>query len=260
MSRRALLRLAAGLLLLAAPAAAARADDPLRVVSSGGFAAAWRSLAPEFERQTGDHLLLAWGPSMGATADAIPNRLARGERDDVLIMVGAALDRLIRAGKVAADSRVDLADSVIGVAVRHGAAHPDITSPAALRAALLAAKSVAYSDSASGVYVRDVLFVRLGIAAAMQGRARMIPAEPVGAVVARGAAELGFQQISELQPVAGIDLLGPLPEALQKHTVFAAGVPTDAPHPDAGRALIRFLASPAARPAIVASGLVPMGQ
>lgn len=254
MSRLGAVCLAAGLLL----AGAAQAAE-IRVVSSGGFAAAWRTLAPVFERQTGDHVVMAWGPSMGTTHNAIPVRLARGERFDVLIMVGPALGKLVAQGKVTADSRADLADSLIGAAVRAGAPHPDIASVAALRRTLLVAASIAYSDSASGVYIQNELFARLGIADQVAGKAHMIPAEPVGAVVARGAAQIGFQQLSELRPVAGIDVLGPLPDAVQKHTIFAAGMPVDAAAPDAARALIRFLASPAARPAITASGLVPLG-
>ena len=171
----------AGILLLASAVQAAE----VRVVSSGGFAAAYRVLAPQFERQSGHKLVAAWGPSMGDTQDAVPTRLARNEPIDVLIMVGYALGNLAEQGKVIPDSRVDLAQSSIGVVVRTGTSRPDISSVDALRRALLMAKSVAYSDSASGVYVQNELFKRLGIAAQMAGKARMIPAEPVGAVVAR---------------------------------------------------------------------------
>ncbi len=146
------------------------------------------------------------------------------------------------------------------MAVRAGAPKPDISSPAALKRALLQAKSIAYSDSASGVYVSTELFQRLGIADQVKGKSRMIPAEPVGAVVARGEAEIGFQQMSELLPVAGIDLVGPLPSEVQKITVFSAGVATSAKEPQAARALIRFLASPEAAPAISKTGLEPMAS
>lgn len=195
---------------------------------------------------------------MGATPEAIPNRLQRGEPADVLIMVGDALDELIKQGKVVADSRVELARSNIGMAVRAGAPKPDISTVDALKRTLLAAKSIAYSDSASGVYLSTVLFQRLGIADQIKGKSRMIPAEPVGAVVARGDAEIGFQQISELLPVQGIDLVGPLPPEVQKVTVFSAGIVTVAKEPDVGRALVKFLASPAAAPAITRSGLEPV--
>ncbi len=232
----------------------------VKVMISGGFTAALRDLAPQFERATGHKLVVIFGPSMGTTPQAIPNRMQRGEPVDVVIMVGYALGDLIKLGKVAADSRVDLAGSGVGVAVRAGAPKPDISSPAALKRALLQAKSIAYSDSASGVYVSTELFQRLGIADQVKGKSRMIPAEPVGAVVARGEAEIGFQQMSELLPVAGIDLVGPLPSEVQKITVFSAGVATSAKEPQAARALIRFLASPEAAPAISKTGLEPMAS
>jgi len=152
-------------------------------------------------------------------------------------------------------SRVDLARSGIGVVVRQGAPHPDIGSVEALKQTLLAAKSIAYSDSASGVYIANEMFKKMGIAEQVAGKARMIPAEPVGVVVARGEAEIGFQQISELKPIKGIDLLGPLPAEVQKYTVFAGGIVSGSEEPKAAAALLRFLASPEARPAVVDSGL-----
>ncbi len=129
----------------------------------------------------------------------------------------------------------------------------------ALRRTLLAAKSIAYSDSASGVYIQNEMFKRMGIGDQMAGKARMIPAEPVGAVVARGEAEIGFQQISELRPIKGIDLVGPLPPEVQQVTVFSAGVLSDSREPEAAAALIRFLASPTAAGTIAASGMEPLG-
>ena len=231
----------------------------IHVISSGGFAAAYRALAPEFERKTGNTLVIGWGPSMGQTTDAVPARLARNEPIDVVIMVGYALNQLVDQGKVSAASRVDLAQSGIGVVVRAGAPRPDIASVDGLRRALLAAKSIAYSDSASGVYIQKEMFKRMGIADEMAGKARMIPAEPVGAVVARGDAEIGFQQISELRPIEGIDLVGPLPPGLQQVTVFSAGVLSSSHEPEAAGALIRFLASPAAAGVIAESGMEPLG-
>src|ERR1035437_7932931 len=139
----------AGFLLLAGPAGAAE----VRVVVSGGLTAAYEVLVPEFERWAGHKVLTAYGPSMGTTINAIPIRLERGEPADVLIMVGYALGDLIKQGKVIAGSRVDLSKSLIGVVVRSGAPKPDISSADALRRALLSAKSLAYSDRASGVYV-----------------------------------------------------------------------------------------------------------
>ena len=230
----------------------------VRVMISGGLTAAYKVLVPEFERVTGHKVLTAYGPSMGTTVNAIPIRLERGEPADVLIMVGYALDDVIKQGKVIGDSRVDLTTSKIAVAVKSGAPKPDISSAESLKAALLAAKSVAYSGSASGVYVSTEMFQRLGIADAMKDKARKIPAEPVAGVVARGEAEIGFQQISEMRPVPGVDIVGPLPPELQKITVFSAGIATGSTEPEAGRALIAFLRSPAARNAIIDSGMEPI--
>lgn len=247
-------------LLLAAPVLAcgpARADT-IHVVSSGGFAAAYKELAPQFEHMTGDTLDAAWGPSMGATVDAVPQRLARHEPIDVVIMVGYALGKLVDAGTVDVADRQDLAKSGIGVVVKAGAPHPDVSTVDALRAALRTAPSIAYSDSASGVYIEREMFKALGIEAEVRGKARMIPAEPVGAVVARGEAALGFQQISELKPIQGIDLVGPLPPGAQQVTVFSAGVLAESPHKDHARALLRFLASPEAADAIRRSGMDPI--
>jgi molybdate transport system substrate-binding protein len=230
----------------------------VRVMISGGLTAAYKELVPEFERVTGNRVLTAYGPSMGTTINAIPIRLERGEPADVLIMVGYALGDLIKQGKVVADSRVDLTKSLIGVVVKSGAPKPDISSADALKRALLAAKSIAYSDSASGVYVSTEMFQRLGIADAVKDKARKIPAEPVAGVVARGDAEIGFQQISELRPVAGVDIVGPLPSELQTVTIFSAGIASVSREPEAGRALIKFLASPAASAAIIKSGMEPI--
>ena len=195
---------------------------------------------------------------MGTTANAIPVRLERGEPADVLILVGYALGDLVKQGKVVADSRVDLVKSKIGVAVKSGAPKPDISSAEALKRALLAAKSVAYSDSASGVYISTELFKKLGIADEMKDKARKIPATPVAEIVARGDAEIGFQQISEMLPVPGVDIVGALPADLQKITVFSAGIATVSKEPDAGKALIKFLASPAVSATIIKSGLEPI--
>ncbi len=243
-----------GALLLAGSANATE----VRVMISGGLTAAYKELVPEFERLTGNKVLTAYGPSMGTTVNAIPVRLERGEPADVLIMVGYALGDLVKQGKVIADSRVDLVKSPIGIAVKSGAPKPDISSADAVKRALLAAKSIAYSDSASGVYVSTEMFEKLGVAEAMKDKARKIPATPVGEIVAHGDAEIGLQQISELKPVEGIDIVGPLPDDLQKITVFSAGIATVSREPDAGKALIKFLASPAASAVIVRSGLEPI--
>lgn len=229
----------------------------VKVMISGGLSAAYQELVPQFEKATGNTVVTARGPSMGTTENAIPVRLARGETADVLIMVGDALGKMIEQGKAMEGSRVDLVRSPIGMVVKAGSPKPDISTPDALKQTLLNAKSIAYSDSASGVYVGGELFEKLGIAEQMKGKARMILAEPVAAGVARGDSELGFQQISELLPIPGVDLVGPLPGPLQKITIFSAGIATSAKEPAAGKALIAFLASPQAAPVLKKTGLDP---
>jgi ABC-type molybdate transport system substrate-binding protein len=255
LSRSAFLAAAAAL-VLSRPATADA--ETVRVMISGGFSAALRDLAPAYQRQTGNALEIVSGPSMGTTPQAIPNRLARGEQADVVIMVGYALDDLIKAGTVAADSRVDLARSQIAMAVRSGAPKPDISTVDRFKQALLNARSIAYSDSASGVYIQNEMFAKLGIADAVRAKSKMIPATPVGEVVARGDAEVGFQQLSELRPVPGIDIVGFIPPEMQKITVFAGGVVAKAQHGASARALLAFLASPAAARSVANSGLEPI--
>jgi len=231
--------------------------DEIKVVTSAAFTAAYRELAPEYEHATQTKLVTEFGASVGTTHGAIPMRLERGEEIDVVIMSAPALADLIQQGKVRADSRVDLAQSKIAMAVKAGAPRPDISSVDALKRTLLAAKSIAYSDSVSGVYLSTELFPALGIANQIKGKTRMIASNPVGEVVAKGEVEIGFQQVSELLPVKGIDIVGELPPGAQRVTVIAAGIPTLAKHPEAGKAFIQWLASPAAYAAIKKSGLEP---
>lgn len=227
----------------------------VQVMTSGGFTAPLIKLVPEFEKQTSIDVSTVFGASMGNTPDAIPNRMARGEPVDLVIMVSSSVDDLIKSGKVVAGSRVDLVRSSIGMVVRAGAPKPDISTVEALKRTLLEAKSVAYSDSASGVYISSEMFKSLGIADQMLIKSKKIEGERVAAVVARGDAEIGFQQISELLPVPGADYVGPLPPEVQKVTVFSAGIAVAAKHPDAARTLIRFLTSPAVARVIKSSGL-----
>jgi len=239
---------------LTAPACGAE----VHVMISGGYAATLAELAPAFEAETGNKIVMVKGPSMGDTPEAIPNRIKRGEPADMLIMVGTAIDGLIRDGKALADTRADLAVSGIAVAVRAGTPHPDISTLDAFRKSMLAAQSIAYSDSASGVYLSTVLFPRLGIWETVKDRCHMIPAEPVGAVVARGDAQIGMQQMSELKPIAGIEIVGPLPEGAQKYTTFTGVVTSFAKEPAAARALLKFLASsPGAEATAVKNGMRP---
>lgn len=255
-ARRLAFGFAALLLVFATAAQAAE----IRVMISGGLTAAYRELVPQFERATGHKVLTAFGPSMGTTVDAIPVRLARGEQADALIMVGTALGDQIKQGRVVGESRVDLVRSPIGMVVRQGAPVPDISTVEAFKRTLLKAASIAYSDSASGVYVGTEMFTRLGIAAEVKGKSRMIPATPVAEIVARGEAEIGFQQVSELLPVAGATFVGPIPEEVQKITIFSAGVTTSSKAPEAAKALIAFLASAEAAPVLKRTGLDPISQ
>jgi molybdate transport system substrate-binding protein len=247
--------MAAAFLAFVPPAAVAA---EIHVMSSAGFKAAYLELVAKFEEKTGHHVVNAWGPSMGATPQAVPNRLARGEPADVVIGVREALDKLGAEGKVDAKSETNLAKSLIGAVVRAGAPHPDISTVAAFKTVLENAKSIAYSDSASGVYIETVIYTKLGVGDAVKAKSKMIPADPVGEVVARGDAELGFQQLSELKPVKGIDLLGPIPSEVQKVTTFTAALATNAKERPAGEALIQFLAAPEAIDAIRRSGMEPM--
>jgi molybdate transport system substrate-binding protein len=256
-SRRRFVALAAALAVCALLTASAARADEIHVVTSGGFTAAYLELVPPYEAATHSKLTTEFGPSMGTTHNAIPVRLERGEAIDVVIMAAPALEELIKQGKVRAGSRVDLVLSKIGMAVKAGAPHPDISTLEALKHTLLAAKSIAYSDSASGVYLSTELFPKLGVWDQIKGKSKQIPADPVGGVVATGEFEIGFQQISELRPVKGIDIVGELPPGAQRVTIFAAGIPTTATHPEAAKKLIEWLASPAAHEAIKKSGLEP---
>ncbi|UZE14413.1 substrate-binding domain-containing protein [Pseudomonas sp. B21-053] len=244
----------AALILIASLSTAAQAEE-IRVMTSGGFTAAYKILGPEFAASTGNTLDTALGPSMGKAPEAIPNRLARGEKADVVIMVGYALDDLIKQGKVDPASRVELADSRIGLVVREGAAKPDISSVEGLKKTLLDAQSVAYSDSASGVYIEEQLFKKLGIEDQLKPKSKMIPKIPVGSVVATGDYQLGFQQVSELLPVPGVSFVAKIPESVQSVTRFAAGIPVGAQHPAQAKALLAYLASPAVQPQVQATGL-----
>lgn len=237
-------------LALGALALAAQAEE-LKVMTSGGFTAAYKLLGPPYAQQSGDTLDTILGPSMGKAPEAIPNRLARGEQADVVIMVGYALDELIKQGKVDPASRVELADSRIGLVVKDGAAKPAIGTDAELKAVLSKAKSVAYSDSASGVYVEKELFKKLG----MPAKGTMIERIPVAEQVAKGDYEIGLQQVAELLPVKGVTYVGKIPEDVQSVTRFAAGVPVNAKHPQEAKALLQFMASPQAQPVVQSTGL-----
>lgn len=233
----------------------AASAEELDVMTSGGFTAAFKQLSATFAERSGDTIHTVLGPSMGQAREAIPKRLERGENADVVIMVGYALDELIRQGRVDPASKVELADSRIGMVVRQGAAKPDIGSEDAFRKTLLDARSLAYSDSASGVYIQNELFRKLGVQQSVASKARMIERIPVASVVASGQYEIGFQQVAELLPVPGVTFVGRIPESLQSITRYSAGIVRNARHPEQARALLAYLASPAAQPVIQSSGL-----
>jgi molybdate transport system substrate-binding protein len=217
-----------------------------------------------FERASGHHLVTTRGPSMGDSPESIPTRLARGEAADLVILDDGAADELGKRGLARADSKVRLARSLIGMVVQAGTAKPDIGSVDAFRNTLLAARSIAYSDSGSGTYLSTTLFPKLGIADQIAAKSRKVrgppSGEPVAAVVARGEAEIGFQQVSELIHVPGVTFAGTIPAEVQPKTFFAGALTTVAREPEAASALIRFLASSEAAPSILKAGLMPVSE
>ena len=224
----------------------------IKIIASGGLKAACLELFPAFERATQHRVAAVWAGSVD-----IMKRMQAGETFDLVVMPGTAIDELIKLGKVVASSRVDLAKSGIGVAVRAGAPRPDVGSASALKQALLAASSIAYSTSASGTYLAG-LFQRMGIADALKPKIRQSPpGVPVGELIARGEVEIGFQQVSELLPIAGIDYLGPLSADIQHFTTFSGGLDIGAKEPQAAKELIEFIKAPAAAPVIRKSGMQP---
>jgi molybdate transport system substrate-binding protein len=257
---RSAFRLVAALAFLLVTGAAQAAD--VKVMISAGFFHVYSELGPAFEKATGNHLITTRGPSLGDSPEAIPARLSRGEDADVAIMDGAGADFLVAKNLIRADSKMQLAESFIGVVVRSGQPKPDISSVEALRQTLLDAKSIAYSDSSSGTYLSTVGFKKLGIADAVAAKSRKVrgppSGEPVAAVIARGEAEIGFQQVSELIHTPGVDLVGTVPADVQPPTHFIGALTTNARQPEAAVALLRFLSSEQAAEAITKAGLKPL--
>ena len=221
----------------------------IKAMLSAAFKEAYLELVPQFERATGHRVENLWVPSV-----QMMNRLKGGETVDLVILSAAALEDLRKAGIVS--ERTDLARSGIGVAVKAGAPKPDISSGAALKRAVLAAKGIAYSTGPSGLYLVK-LFERMGITEQIKFKVKQVQGVPAGSVVARGEAELAFQQVSELLPVSGIELVGPLSPDVQEITIFSAGLHARAPHPDAARALVKHLTAPAAASVIRKKGMEP---
>lgn len=227
-------------------------QSEIKVMASAAFKEAYLELVPMFERSSGHKVTTTW-----ASSNDIINRVKAGEATDLIVMAGDAIDQLIAAGKLAQDSRVDIASSWVAVAVKKGAAKPDVSSGEALKRTMLAAKSIAYSTGPSGVYLIS-LFQRMGIADQIASKVKQIKGEPVGAVVARGEAEIGFQQMSELLPVPGIDILGGLSKDIEQITRFSTGRHVNTASAAAADALTHFFKAPAAHAIIRAKGMEPV--
>jgi molybdate transport system substrate-binding protein len=235
---------------------AARAQE-IRVMTSGGTAAPDIELVPAIERTTSQKVVTL-ATATGVREESIPNRLRRGEPVDVIMLPDAALNDLIKEGLIVAGSRVPLARSGIGMAVRAGAPKPDIGSLDGLRRALLQAKSIAFSAQVSGLYLSNELFPKLGIADQVKPKSILVERERVGEVVARGEAAIGFQQVSELLAIKGIDYVGPLPAEVQRVTTFSAGVTTAAKNPAGARALIAVFSTAEGARMMTKYGLEPI--
>ncbi|HUQ26971.1 MAG TPA: substrate-binding domain-containing protein [Usitatibacter sp.] len=250
--------LAAAAIAFTGPASAAE----VRVMISAGFYAVYAELGPVFERTTGHKLVTSRGPTVGDSPEAIPNRLARGELADVVIGDGRGAEDLAKRGYIRTEGWVEFAKSKVGMVVRQGAPKPDISTVEALKQTLLAAKSIAYSDSTSGTYISTTLLPKLGIADQVAGKSRKVrgppSGEPVAAVIARGEAEIGFQQMSELMHTEGVTIVGPIPEEVQPGSSFGGAVTAHAKEREAGAALLKFLSSPEASPVIAKAGLQPV--
>jgi molybdate transport system substrate-binding protein len=250
-----------GLLVTIGLAPCATAAD-VKVMISAGFFSVYKELGPAFESATGHKLVTTRGPSIGDSPEAIPTRLARGEEADVVIMDGVGVDLLEQRELARPGSRVPLAESFIGMVVRAGQPKPDISTMDGLRKTLLEAKSIAYSDSSSGTYLSTVGFRKLGIADEISGKTRKVRGPPSGevvaAVIARGEAEIGFQQVPELLHVPGVDFVGTVPSDIQPPTLFVGALPKNSQQSDAAIALLRFLCSADATPVITKAGLKPL--
>jgi molybdate transport system substrate-binding protein len=224
----------------------------IKVLSSIATREAYNELAPQFEKASGHKVTTTW-----AGTTAIMQKMAAGESHDLIIISGTELDELIRQGKVAADSRVTLARCGIGIAVRAGAPKPDASSAEALKKALLAAKTVGYTSGPSGVYMGK-LIERMGIADQIKPKFKSVPSGgTIGTIVATGDCEIGFQQVSEIVHIPGVDFAGPLPPDVQHVTVFCCGVQSGAANTDAARSLASFLSSPGAAAVMKQHGLEP---
>jgi molybdate transport system substrate-binding protein len=240
--------LAVGLVLWLVPGIAVA---QLRVISSGGFRGAYMAVLPTFEKATDITVTTAAGASQGEGPSTIAGQLRRGIPADVVIMSKEGLADLIKEGKIATGTQVDLAQSPLAVAVRAGARHPDITSVDALRQTLLRATSVTHQGSTTGRYMTEIMFPRLGVADEV---GRKLSAVGVPAV-ARGDVEIALQPLSELIHAPGAEVVGNVPAELQFVSVFSAAIVAGAEHVEAARQLIAFLASGSADAAVKDNGM-----
>lgn len=229
----------------------------IRVITSGAFTEAYKQLAPIYEQATGHKIISAYGASIGNAPDSIPTRFARGEKFDLVILSEGGLEALMKEGKLVKGSRVDLARSQIGAAVRKGTPKPDISTVEALKKTLLDAKSIAYSASASGTYLSTELFPKLGVAEQLKDKAKRIMSERVGAVVARGDAELGFQQVSELIYFKELDFIGTLPESVQQTIFFSSALVEGSTEQEIAKHFVKFLTSASVAKLVHETGLDP---
>ena len=227
-------------------------ENVVRLLSTLALMGAVRSLAGGYQAAGGTRIDADFAPTL-----ALLDRLRSGEGADVVILTREALDDLAAKGTVIADSRVDLARSFVGLAVKAGAVHPDIATEAALRATLLSARSVAYSRiGASGIFFAQ-LIARMGIASEINARARIIPSGFTAELLVTGEADLAVQQISELKQVTGVEVVAPIPQHLQIPAVFSAGRLAASNRVAQSDGLLKFLTSPEVAPALRESGLEP---
>ena len=236
------------------------ADEKIIVLISGVFHATFDAVLPDFERETGLVVESKLSPSLGDNPDTVDSRLSRGEDADLVIMAGAGLDAVAAKNLVIPGTRVELAQAPAGLAMKKGEPKLDISTPDALRQVLLSASSVGYSISASGKYVSNELFAKLGIADEMKGKAHEVKELiPVAETVANGANELGFQAVSEILPVQGVELVGKLPNEVEFVTPVSAAVVSSSKNPAGARALLTFLTRPEMRSVLEDHGLNPPG-
>lgn len=227
-------------------------ENVIRVLSTLALMGAVRGLAGPDQTAGGVRIDAYFAPTLG-----LLDRLRGGEGADVVILTKRALDDLAGQGTVVAESCVDLARSFVGIAVKAGTPHPDITTEPALRATLLGARSIAYSRiGASGIFFAQ-LIERMGIASKINARARIIPSGFTAELLPTGEADLAVQQLSELKQVRGVEVVGPIPRELQTPAVFSAGRLASSPRAAQADALLKYLASPEAAPVLRESGLEP---